>query len=102
MRLSHKKRALNILNEGYKIPSTAQKTHAFADNISNENSSLVTIDRHASKAAINDIKGGSVVITKKQYISFSNVFNIVVAENNFKGYELQAILWLTYKRKVNR
>ena len=85
----------------YTIPVTAQKTYSFYKNILLDKD-FVTIDRHAIKAACNESRGGGVQITSKQYKTAAEAFKRVASLKKLTGYQLQAILWLTYKRVNNR
>lgn len=97
-----KENAQKALEQGYSIPLTAQKTYSFAENISDRKSNRVTVDRHAVNAALNNIKASPVSITKKQYELVENCYKKIAKQLDIKPYQLQAIVWVTYKRVVNR
>lgn len=99
---AQKQKCAEILTGSYAIPETAQKTFSFAENIAELESPRVTVDRHASKIAINDLRGGSVSITKKNYLEFESAYKKSAERLGLRPYELQAITWITYKRVVNR
>ena len=92
-----------IYNNTDEIPTTAVKTYNFANNIYNPiNSDYITIDRHAVKVALNDLKAGGVAITKKQYKEVSKAYTAIANKHMLLPCELQAITWLTYKDTVGR
>jgi len=90
------------LRDGWVIPAHRSKTFAFADNIANENSSHVTVDRHAIKVANDDLTAKEISITAKRYREAEAAYNIVALEENLKPYQIQAITWVAYKRVVGR
>lgn len=98
---AQKERVQALLDGGYTIPPTAQKTYAFYRNIMLDDS-YVTIDRHAIKAAFGITQGGSVSISKNYYNMATEAYNKVANTMSLTGYELQAVLWVTYKRVNNR
>ena len=80
----------------------AIKTFSFAENIYNHDSESVTIDRHAFKVANNEKSGGKININISDYRRIALCYNEVAKEIGIKGFELQAICWVAYKRIVGR
>ena len=77
---------------------TGYKTESFFYNIYDLDSSEVTIDRHAIKGANNIYKGGSVSLTEKRYRDSEKAYQKVAKKFNLKPYQVQAIVWVTYRR----
>lgn len=98
---AQKARVQALLQGEYEIPQTAQKTYAFYRNIMLDDS-YVTIDRHAIKAAFGITQGGAVSISKGYYNKATEAYNKVADKMQLTGYELQAILWVVFKRVNNR
>ena len=94
--------ARDILHTDYRIPFKRTKTYSFADNIADRDSKEITIDRHAIKVAYGTESSKEILITDKRYRQAREAYAIVAEQHGLKGYELQAITWLTYKRIVNR
>jgi hypothetical protein len=98
-----KANCIDCLNGEYSIPVTALKTRSFAVNIYNPSiSDCITIDRHATKVALNDLKAGGVSLTRKNYFEISKAYKAVSLKLGIKASQLQAITWITYKKEVNR
>jgi len=74
------------------------KTESFFYNIYDLDSQEVTIDRHAIKGANNVYKGGSVSLTEKRYRDSERAYQKVAKKYNLKPYQVQAIVWVTYRR----
>jgi len=95
--------ALNALEGTYRIPEKARKTRSFALNIFKPDlGDSVTIDRHAVKVALNDLKAGGVSLTTKQYDLAADCYRKVADKIGIKPCQLQAVTWLQYKKEVNR
>jgi hypothetical protein len=97
--------ALNTLKGDYEIPQTALKTFNFANNIfSPDQHQFCTIDRHAVKVAMNDKKAGGVSLTAKNYREVKEAYEKAARSISWDltPCQLQAIVWVTYKRVVNR
>lgn len=77
---------------------TGYKTESFFYNIYDLDSSEVTIDRHAIKGANNVYEGGSVALTEKRYRDSEKAYQKVAKKYNLKPYQVQAIVWVTYRR----
>ena len=94
--------AREILHTDYRIPDHRTKTWSFADNIADNESNAITIERHAIKVAYGQESSKEILITAKRYRQARTAYARVAEKYGLKGYELQAITWLTYKRIVNR
>lgn len=77
---------------------TGYKTESFFYNIYDLDSQEVTIDRHAIKGANNVYEGGSVSLTEKRYRDSERAYQKVAKKYNLKPYQVQAIVWVTYRR----
>jgi len=98
-----KANCIDCLDGGYSIPVTALKTRSFSVNICNPSiSDCITIDRHATKVALNDLKAGGVALTKKNYFEISKAYKAVSLKLGITPSQLQAVTWITYKNEVNR
>ena len=98
-----KANCIDCLNGDYSIPVTALKTRSFAINIYNPSiRDCITIDRHATKVALNDLKAGGVALTKKNYFEISKAYKAVSLKLGITPSQLQAVTWITYKNEVNR
>ena len=95
--------AYEALAGNYYIPERALKTFNFANNISTPSDDrYITIDRHATKIALNDLSAGGVQLSKNNYLDVSAAYKAVAKKLEILPCQLQAITWLTYKRIVNR
>lgn len=92
----------DIIKGAFAIPSKRIKTFSFADNIANKDSIEVTIDRHALRVAYDDKSAKIDKVSPVQYREAREAYNIVADRYGLKGYEVQAITWVVYKRIVNR
>lgn len=97
-----KVKALAALFGEYQIPETSRKIWSFADNIGNPESTRVTVDRHAVKAALNDRSADPIRITTARYKQIEEAYRQVARKHHLLPYQLQAIVWVTYKRVVGR
>ena len=82
-----------------------RKTGAFYSNILEPDVDYrVTIDRHSARIAHGYYLTGDESIrycnTKPKYTKTEFAFRIVAGENNILVHQLQAITWLTYRRKI--
>ena len=99
---NNKRRAMLCLtNLDGVMTGKAPKTYAFYRNIMLD-SRHVTIDRHAYKALVGKQRAGGESITLKRYRAAEATYKDTADSLGLKGYELQAIVWLVYKRLVNR
>jgi thermostable 8-oxoguanine DNA glycosylase len=94
--------AENILLSGATIPEHRIKTFSFAHNISYQDSKMVTIDRHAIKICFGKFDSKEILITAKRYKEAQKAHEILADELGIMPSQLQAIVWVTYKRLVNR
>ena len=99
---AQKVKALAALGGEYVIPETSRKIYSFADNISAPESQRVTVDRHATKIALNDRSADPVRITNRMYRDIEKAYQTVAAKHRLMPYQVQAICWVTYKRVVGR
>jgi thermostable 8-oxoguanine DNA glycosylase len=100
-------KAFRVLNEGEAIASSAPKTHAFAMNVGLLSPDHVTIDKwHMSGPAltkpIDGVTDTVETVTDKQYRRIEAITAQIAKVNGFKGFELQAIIWVAIKATWNR
>ena len=92
--------------EGIDIEESSPKTHAFAMNIAHMSPDHVTIDRWHLRACVTRPREGVVKCvdscTNPQYKRIERVTAKLANELGIKGYELQAIIWVSIKNKWNR
>tara|TARA_R110002153_G_scaffold194614_1_gene347999 strand:- start:52 stop:657 length:606 start_codon:yes stop_codon:yes gene_type:complete len=92
--------------QGEIISEKAPKTHAFAMNVGLLSSEHITIDKWHLRACLIEPADGIVNCTESctivQYRRIEQITAQIAKENNLKGYELQAIIWVTIKQKWNR
>lgn len=91
-----------IIAGRWALPAKRLKTYSFADNIANVDSQAVTIDRHALRVAYDDTSAAITKVSPKQYREAARAYYIVADSLGIKAYQLQAIVWVTYKSEVNR
>ena len=85
------------------IPSKRTKTYSFADNIAYlDNSAEITIDRHALRVCYDDTSAKIDKVGTNAYKYARQAYQQVADSLGIKGYQLQAITWVTYKQFVNR
>ena len=99
----NKAKAINVLTGAQVLQPSAMKTFAFYTNIltagMNDN---VTVDRHAYKALHNIKRGGAVAPTKKEYEELEAAYQLLAEENNLTPPQFQAVVWVAYKKMVQR
>lgn len=79
------------------------KTYSFADNIAFPSTSReITIDRHALRVAYDDTSAKIDKVGINAYKYARQAYQQVADSLGIKGYQLQAIVWVTYKDYVNR
>lgn len=78
------------------------KTYSFADNIAYTDSEEVTIDRHALRVAYDDTTTAIDKVSRLQYLAAREAYRKVALTLGIRAYQLQAIVWVTYKAYVNR
>ena len=102
----NKLKAFRALNEGERIASSAPKTHAFAMNVGLLSPDHITIDKWHIRACLVKPKDGVTntveTVTAKQYRRIEAITAQIAKENGFKGYELQAIIWVSIKQNWGR
>lgn len=99
----NKYKAFAILNGEADLLPSARKTYAFYRNIASENDDFVTVDRHAIKVLVHPKRltenhNGGVNLSKSVYEKAEAVYKRTAQELGLRGYELQAIVWLAFKR----
>ena len=99
---AQKEKALAALAGEYTLGESSRKTYSFADNIANPDSTRVTVDRHATKVALNDRTADQVRITTRMYRDIEKAYQLVAEKRGLMPYQVQAIAWVTYKRVVGR
>ena len=93
----------HIMAGEFVIPRARIKTYSFADNIAYPSTSNeVTIDRHALRVAYDDTTARIGKVTRLQYNDAATAYRRVAASLGIQAYQLQAIVWVTYKDEVNR
>ena len=102
----NKLKAFRALNEGERIASSAPKTHAFAMNVGLLSSEHITIDKWHIRACLVKPKDGITetveTVTAKQYRRIEAITAQIAKESGLKGYELQAIVWVSIKESWGR
>ena len=102
----NRERAWNILNLGEHITEESPKTHSFAMNVGRKSPSHVTIDKWHMRASLSRPRDGITDTqespTKLQYKRLEGITLEIAKMHKLKGYELQAIIWLTIKEAWNR
>ena len=91
-----------ILRGEFLIPISRTKTYSFADNIAYIDSEEITVDSHALRVAYDDTSAKIKKVTPLQYKAARIAYQQVADSLGLKGYQLQAIVWVTYKRIVKR
>jgi hypothetical protein len=91
---TNKYKAWNVLTNGILIDSKSKKTFAFASNILGQDDN-VTIDLWHLRACFGCTIEG---LSEKNYILIQDVTVKLARQFGLKGYEFQAILWLTVQR----
>ena len=102
---SNKIKALRIAKGELNITDDSPKTYAFAQNIGNMSSDHVTIDRwHLRACQTTSLRPRDckMSLTTKQYKAIQDATVQVAKEYNLKGYEFQAIVWLSIKNAWER
>ena len=104
----NKIKAFKALQDGSIIDATAPKTHAFAMNVGLLSAEHITIDKWHLRAC--ECRPSSKPVTEKygetctdaQYRRVEMLTARLAKEYGIKGYQLQAIIWITIKRVWNR
>jgi len=102
----NRERAWNILTQGERITSDSPKIHSFAMNVGEKSPHYVTIDKWHMRASLARPRDGITLTqespTKLQYKRLEGITLEIARMHKLKGYELQAIIWLTIKERWNR
>jgi hypothetical protein len=103
---ANRKKAWEALCQGFEIQKSSPKTHSFAMNIARNSSEHITIDKWHLRACqvspISKKRDLQESCTALQYRNIERITSEVAKIYNLKGYELQAIIWLTIKTKWER
>lgn len=94
---ANKEKAFGIL-EGKVITEKSPKTHAFAMNVGLLSSEHITVDKWHLRACLTREKTDVVEsYTSVQYRRVEKITSQLAKERGLKGYEFQAIIWVTIK-----
>ena len=103
---ANKLKAWEALEQGLEIQKTSPKTHSFAMNIALNSSEHITIDKWHLRACqvspISKKRNLQESCTALQYRNIERITSEVAKLYSLKGYEFQAIVWLTIKAKWER
>ena len=103
---ANRKKAWEALEQGTEIHKTSPKTHSFAMNIARNSSEHITVDKWHLRACqvspISKKRDLQEACTALQYRNIERITSEVAKLYNLKGYEFQAIVWLTIKAKWER
>lgn len=103
---ANRKKAWEALEQGLEIQKSSPKTHSFAMNIARNSSEHITIDKWHLRACqvspISKKRDLQESCTPLQYRNIERITSEVAEIYNLKGYELQAIIWLTIKSNWER
>ena len=99
---SNKFKAYNILADNTQITNNSLKTFNFVNNIAYLNNDFLTIDIWHLRACFNNmIKINSAAIGKIAYEQIKQLTLKKAAKLGLKGFEFQAILWLSAQTNIN-
>ena len=99
---TNKYKAFNVLNQNITITNNSLKTFNFVNNIAYLNNDFLTIDIWHLRACFKDsIKINNASIGKLAYEQIKQLTIKKANKLNLKGFELQAILWLSTQRYFN-
>ena len=103
---ANKLKAWEALEQGLEIQKSSPKTHSFAMNIARNSSEHITIDKWHLRACqvspISKKRDLQESCTALQYRNIERITSEVAKIYNLKGYEFQAIVWVTIKAKWER
>lgn len=103
---ANKRRAFEILRGNTEITSKSPKTHAFAMNVGLNSPDHITVDKWHLRACVTKSREGVVecaeTCTAAQYRRVEAITAQLAHDYGLKGYEAQAIIWVTIKRIWNR
>ncbi len=95
---SNKFKAYNSAKNNILIDASANKTFAFCENVGNLNSNYITVDIWHLRACFGKkIAIGSAQIGNVAYQQISRLTQSKAKQVGLKGYEYQAIVWLSVK-----
>ena len=100
----NKIKGFKIMLGEVKITPASPKTYAFAQNVGNLSANHVTIDKwhlRACQTSSSSPKTCKTSVTAKQYKEIEQDTLIVAREFGLKGYEFQAIVWITIRNHWN-
>lgn len=99
---NNKFKAFEIAKGNRTINNSSLKTYNFVNNISNDSNEYLTIDIwHLRACFLNDIKINNANIGKLAYEQIKQLTINKASKLGLKGYEYQAILWLTTQKYIN-
>ena len=99
---SNKFKSFNILANNTQITNNSLKTFNFVNNIAYLNNDFLTIDIWHLRACFNNmIKISSATIGKIAYEQIKQLTLKKAAKLGLKGFEFQAILWLSAQTNIN-
>ena len=99
---SNKFKAFNILASNTQITNNSLKTFNFVNNIAYLNNDFLTVDIWHLRACFNNmIKINNATIGKIAYEQIKQLTLKKAAKLGLKGFEFQAILWLSAQTNIN-
>jgi hypothetical protein len=103
---ANKTKAVRALTGEIELSASSPKTHAFAMNVGLNSPDHITVDKHHLRACLTKPEDGIVdcveSCTAAQYRRVEAITAKVAHDLGLKGYEFQAIVWVTIKRIWNR
>ena len=103
---ANKRKAFAILNGDTEITAKSPKTHAFAANVGLLASDFVTVDIWHIRACLcspkEGIKDSVESCTPAQYRRLEAITLKLARKYGLKGYEVQAVIWVTIKEAWGR
>lgn len=103
---ANKRKAFAILSGGTEITAKSPKTHAFAANVGLLASDFVTVDKWHIRACLCNPKEGIrdtvESCTPAQYRRLEAITLKLARKYGLKGYEVQAVIWVTIKEAWGR
>ncbi len=103
---ANKRKVFNILKGKLALNAKSPKTHAFAMNVGLLSSDHVTIDKWHVRACLTSpsegIRETVESVTPAQYRRIEAITVKLAKKYGLKGFEFQAIVWVTMKRNWNR
>ena len=98
---ANKSKAWDILEQGDEITAKSPKTHSFAMNVGLLSADHITVDKWHIRACLTKAKDGKTETqescTSVQYRRIESITAKLAKKYKLKGYEFQAIVWLTIK-----